>query len=187
MVCYLDTMSSFASSRIIVGSPEWLANKNYTHPKTVSMYECDSASIPKQKLSRPAHYSKLKKLQSKMMDNGWRLCEGEDGEKDFFVHPTYPDSKFPALHIKVTDTTFILPLVSMDNDRKGLGCSFIVNPGMHYSTLRCNEWTSYWSTRTGKRRAKYHNYLDEREQKKRAYEEEAAEALKLKQKINSKI
>ena len=75
MVYYLDTMSSFASSRLIVGSPEWLASKNYTHPKTVSMYECDSASIPKQKVSRPAQYAKLKKLQSKMMDNGWVLID----------------------------------------------------------------------------------------------------------------
>ena len=99
-----------------------------------------------------------------------------------------PSSRqFPAHKEDIDGTTFILPIVSMDNDRKGLGCSFVVQPGMHYSILRCNEWTSYWTTRTGKRRAKYHNYLDEREQKKRAFEEEAAEALKLKQKINSKI
>ena len=180
-------MSSFKSSRLIVGTPEWLATKNYNVEKSLSQYECDASSIPKKKLTYPAQYSKLKKLQSKMMDNGWRLCEGEDGEKDFFIHPTYPDSKFPALNIKLAETTFILPLVSMDDDIKGLGCSFIVKPGMHYCELRCNEWTSYWSTRTGKRRAKYHNYLDEREQKKLAFEEEAAEALKLKQKINSKI
>tara|TARA_B000000477_G_scaffold122735_1_gene127176 strand:+ start:352 stop:915 length:564 start_codon:yes stop_codon:yes gene_type:complete len=187
MVYYLDTMSSFTSSRLIVGTPEWLASKNYTHPKMFSNYECDSASIPKKKVTHPAHYAGLKNLQSKMMDNGWRLCEGEGDEKDFFVHPTYPDSKFPALTVNVGNTTFILPLVSMDNDRKGLGCSFSVKPGMNYSVLRCNEWTSYWTTRTGKRRAKYHNYLDEREQKRLAFEEEAVEALKLKQNINSNL
>ena len=180
-------MSSITSSRLIVGSSEWLASKNYTHPKTFSKYECDSASIPKKKIMRPAHYANLKKIQSKMMDNGWRLCEGEDGGNQFFVHPTYPDSKFPAMSVDVGDTTFILPLVSMDNDRKGLGCSFIVKPGMRYSTVRCNEWTSYWRTRIGKRKAKYHNYLDAREQKKLAFEDEAAETLKLKQKISANL
>jgi hypothetical protein len=187
MVYYLDTMSSFTSSRPIVGTPEWLASKNYTHPKTFSNYECDSSSIPKQKVPCSAQYSKLKKMQTKMMDNGWRLCEGEGSEKDYFMHPTYPDTKFPAHFVDMSNTTFILPIVNMENDSKGLGCSFIVKPGMNYSVLRCNEWTSYWTTRTGKRRAKYHNYLDEREQKKKVFEEEAAEAKKLKQKISANL
>tara|TARA_Y100000287_G_scaffold111707_1_gene89588 strand:- start:1546 stop:2088 length:543 start_codon:yes stop_codon:yes gene_type:complete len=180
-------MSYSTSSRLIVGTPEWLASKSYKVEKSQSQYECNPSSIPKMTPKRSSRYAKFRKLQSKMMDNGWRLCEGEDGEKDFFVHPTYSDTKFPAYKQTIDGTTFILPIVDIDDDRKGLGCSFMVQPGMHYCVLRCNEWTSYWTTRTGKRRAKYHNYLDEREQKKRAFEEEAAEALKLKQKINSKI
>jgi len=180
-------MSSITTSRLIVGTPEWLASKNYTYPKFDSKYECDASSIPKQKVSSSPQYLKLKQMQSKMMDNGWRLCEGEGSEKDFFVHPTYHDTKFPAHFIDINNTTIILPIVNMEDDSKGLGCSFIVKPGMNYSVLRCNEWTSYWSTRNGKRRAKYHKYLNDREQKKEAFEEEAAEALKLKQKINSKI
>jgi hypothetical protein len=187
MVYYLDTMSSFASPRLIVGTPEWLASKNYTHPKTFSNYECDSSSIPKKMVRHSPNYAYLKRLQSKMMDNGWRLCEGEDGENDYFVHPTYTDTKFPAHEVNIDNTKIILPIVNMQNDRKGLGCSFIVKPGMQYTMLRCNEWTSYWTTRTGKRRAKYHNYLDEREQKKKVFEEEAAEAKKLKQKISANL
>ena len=56
----------------------------------------------------------------------------------------------------------------MDNDRKVLDVPLLYNPEHALLSTRCNEWTSYWTTRTGKRRAKYHNYLDEREQKKRA-------------------
>lgn len=177
-------MSSITSP--IVGTSALLQSKNNTLPKTVSNYECDASSIPTQKVTRDVQYSKLKKMQCKMMDNGWRLCEGEGCEKDFFVHPTYPDTKFPAYYVD-GDTTVILPIVNMENDSKGLGCSFIIKPEINYSVLQYNEWISYWSTRNGKRRAKYHNYLDEREQKKLAFEEEAVETLKLKKKANSNL
>lgn len=123
-------------------------------------------------------YKKMKKLQTKMMDNGWRLCEGENGEKDYFIHPTYPDTKFPSFKQVINDTTIILPIVNMDIDRKGLGCSFEVKPGMQYCNVRCNEWISYWSTRKGKRRAKYHAYCDRREEKKRQIKEEEKEMKK---------
>ena len=43
---------------------------------------------------------------------------------------------------------------------------------MNYTTLRCNDWTSYWKTREGKRRVKYHNYLEARQQKREEIEEE---------------
>ena len=123
--------SSITTSSLIVGTPEYISSKNHTHPKTFSKYECDSSSIPKQKLTRPIQYSKFKKIQAKMMDNGWRLCEGENGEKEFFVHPTYPDTKFPAHFVNLGDMIFILPIVNKENDKNGLGCSFIVKPGMH--------------------------------------------------------
>ena len=184
----MSSIASNTSSRLIVGTPEWAATKSYPAVKqTYSKYECDESAIPKTFKSQSSRYFKTLKLQQKMMDNGWKLCEGEEGEPDYFIHPTYPSTKFTAYSQVIEGTTFIIPIVDMCKDVKGLGCSFIVQPGMNYTTLRCNDWTSYWKTREGKRRVKYHNYLEARQQKKEEIEEEETEALKLKQKINSKI
>ena len=145
----------------------------------MSTYESSTRqTIPVTFKKKGARYKKMKKLQTKMMDNGWRLCEGESGEKDYFIHPTYPDTKFPAFKQVINNTNIILPIVNMDIDRKGLGCSFEVKPGMHYCNIRCNEWVSYWSTRKGKRRAKYHAYCDRRQEKKEQIEEELKDMKK---------
>ena len=145
----------------------------------MSTYESSTRqTIPLTFKKTGARYKNMKKLQTKMMDNGWRLCEGESGEKDYFIHPTYPDTKFPAFKQVINNTNIILPIVNMDIDRKGLGCSFEVKPGMHYCNIRCNEWVSYWSTRKGKRRAKYHAYCDRRLEKKEQIEEELKDMKK---------
>lgn len=180
--------SSYSTSRLIVGTPEWLATKNYESPtKSYSNYECDKKSIPVEFKTTGNTLIKMKKLQNKMMDNGWRLCEGDEGEKDYFIHPTYPDTKFPAFKQVIGDSTIILPIVDMDVDTKGLGCSFEVKPGMSYCNIKTNEFISYWNTREGKRKAKYHDYLDRREDKKKQIEEEEAEILKTKAALSSNL
>ena len=75
---------------MIVGSPEWLESKKQKSSKSQSIYECDIKNIPK-KFSNISHSEEIryKGFQQKMMDNGWRLCEGEDNNPDYFVHPTY--------------------------------------------------------------------------------------------------
>ena len=184
----MSSIASNTSSRLIVGTPEWAATKSYPAVKqTYSKYECDESAIPKTFKSQSSRYFKTLKLQQKMMDNGWKLCEGEEGEPDYFIHPTYPSTKFTAYSQVIEGTTFIIPIVDMHNDIKGLGCSFDVKPGANHVTLRCNEWTSYWTTRYGKKRAKYHDYLDSRQQKKEAIQEEEKEHLKQKQKLSSNL
>ena len=180
--------SSYSTSRIIVGTSQWFATKNYKGRKTsYSNYECDKKSIPVVFKTRGNILKKIKKNQNKMMDNGWRLCEGDEGEKDYFIHPTYPDTKFSAFKQVIDDTTTILPIVDMDVDTKGLGCSFEIKPGMSYCNIKTNEFKSYWNTREGKRKAKYHDYLDRREAKKRQIEEEEAEILKTKATLSSNL
>ena len=172
---------------MIVGSPEWLESKKQKSSKSQSIYECDIKNIPK-KFSNISHSEEIryKGFQQKMMDNGWRLCEGEDNNPDYFVHPTYPDTKFTAYTFYVNDRQFIIPISSFEKDKKGLACSFIVHPGTNNLTIRYNSWVSYWNTRKGRRRAKYYDYLDARQQKKKEIEEEEAD-IKKKQVKNSQI
>jgi len=185
----MSSITSNTSSHLIVGTPELGETKSYPEVnKTYSKYECDESTLPKTFKIQSSRYFKMLKLQEKMMDNGWKLCEGEESETDYFIHPTYPSTKFTAYSRVIEGTTFIIPIVDMCKDVKGLGCSFIISPGMKHSTLRCNEWTSYWTTRVGKKRAKYRDYLDTREQKKEQIQEEEKEAKKhLKQKLSSNL
>ena len=118
-------------------------------------------------------------LQSEMMDNGWLLEEDEASRKSessvcggkYFTHPTYRGKQYKVyIHELSNGKLIMLPLVSQDEDPKGLGCSIHVETnGMSYE-VRSNRWVSFYEDRTGKRRLKYNGYLSRREEKKKEYE-----------------
>ena len=118
-------------------------------------------------------------LQSEMMDNGWLLEEDEASRKSessicggkYFTHPTYRGKQYKVyIHELSNGKLIMLPLVSQDEDPKGLGCSIHVETnGMSYE-VRSNRWVSFYEDRTGKRRLKYNAYLSRREEKKKEYE-----------------
>ena len=112
-------------------------------------------------------------LQQKMMDFGWRMNVGDNGNT-YFTHPTYQGEKYTVYtHNLVSGSAICLPMVDRDGDPKGLGCSIIYNIKTGYTKVETNEWLSYWSTRKGRRRAEYLNYLDARKKKRDEYVEMA--------------
>ena len=172
------------NTRMIVGSPEWTESKRVPPTKYHSIYECDAKHIPKHFIKASPTMTHYNNLQQNMMDNGWKLCQGDEGEADYFIHPTYTDTKFTAYTCYINGNKFIIPVSSFEKDKKGLACSFIVHPGTTNLTIRSNKWNSYWNTRKGKRKAKYYKYLDARQQKKKEIEEEEAEFKKNMKKNN---
>ena len=130
-------------------------------------------------------------LQSEMMDNGWQLEEDEASKQSdysicggkYFTHPTYRGKQYKVyIHELSNGKLIMLPLVSQDEDPKGLGCSMHVETnGMSYE-VRSNRWVSFYEDRTGKRRLKYNAYLSRREEKKKEYEK-----MKLEMETKSKM
>ena len=114
----------------------------------------------------------LGKLQQKMMDNGWQLFYEEDTGNTYFKHKTYGATKFRAHQVKTNISQYTFPIISQDEDPKGLGCSFKVHHGTALCEVVSNEWVSYWNTRKGRRREKYLVYLAARQKKKAMIEEE---------------
>ena len=105
-------------------------------------------------------------LQQTMMDFGWRLNEDDNGNM-YFTHPTYNGAEYPVYTRYLENgKTVSLPLINREDDPKGLGCTIIVYPGSSYSRVETNEWSSYWDNRNGRRRARYLNYLSNREKKR---------------------
>ena len=126
--------------------------------------------------SRDNYY---RSLQSEMMDNGWSLEEDEisrnsDSSIDcskYFTHPTYRGKKYRVyIHELSNGKLIMLPLISQDEDPKGLGCSIDVSTNGMFYEVRSNRWVSSWEDRNGKRRLKYNAYLTRREEKKKEYE-----------------
>jgi len=116
---------------------------------------------------RDNHY---RGLQSEMMDNGWALEEDESRGK-YFTHPTYRGKKYNVhVHTLTNGKYIMLPLVSQDEDPKGLGCSIDCDSNGMFYEVRSNRWVSFWEDRTGKRRLKYNAYLTAREDKKKEYD-----------------
>jgi len=118
-------------------------------------------------------------LQSEMMDNGWQLEEDETSRTSessicagkYFTHPTYRGMKYRVyIHELSNGKLIMLPLVSQDEDPKGLGCSIHVETNGMSHEVRSNRWVSFYEDRKGKRRLKYNGYLSRREEKKKEYE-----------------
>ncbi len=142
-------------------------------------YSFDEATpIAEEFIPRAFNYSNnndnyVLSLQQEMMDNGWQLnCDEDDNH--YFTHPTYNRETFPAYSKVLSNGRRVyLPLVPRDEDPKGLGCTFVLIPGAGYGRLETNRWHSYWDDRQGQRRARYLDYLDRRQEKRRAIVEAA--------------
>ena len=113
-------------------------------------------------------------LQQKMMDLGWQLFIDDRNDRKFFRHKTYGQREFRAHTVSTDNQMFTFPIISQDEDPKGLGCSFNVHHGAGFSEIVSNEWTSFWDTRKGRRREHYLNYLDARMKKREQIQEEEA-------------
>ena len=106
-------------------------------------------------------------LQQEMMDNGWRLNSREN-EETYFTHPTYNGEEF-SVYSRVLDSgkRVYIPMVSREEDPKGLGCTFVLTSGSGHGRLETNRWHSFWDDRDGRRRANYLDYLDRRQEKRK--------------------
>ena len=119
-------------------------------------------------------------LQSEMMDNGWALEEDDSGRK-YFTHPTYRGKRYKVyVHTLKNGKRIMLPLVSQDEDPKGLGCSIHMSTNGMFYEVRSNRWVSFYEDRAGKRKLKYNGYLSQREEKKKEYDLMAKEGIKSK-------
>ena len=142
-------------------------------------YSFDEAStVPKEFMPIALRYSNnddnyVMSLQQEMMDNGWQLNCDEDDNKHF-THPTYNRETFTAYSKVLSNGKRVyLPLVPRDEDPKGLGCTFVLSSGSGHGRLETNRWHSYWDDRQGQRRARYLDYLDRRQEKRRTIVEMA--------------
>ena len=118
-------------------------------------------------------------LQSEMMDNGWYLEEDETSRisgssispAKYFTHPTYRGKKFKVyIHELSNGKLIMLPLVSQDDDAKGLGCSIHMETNGMFYEVRSNRWVSFYEDRKGKRRLQYNSYLSRREETKKEHQ-----------------
>ena len=123
-------------------------------------------------------------LQQQMMDNGWKLIENESyvepfskhGENiiiEFFSHPTYGDLKVPVFTYETGqfygNKLLKFPHISQEQDPKGLGCSIVSIPYRGWKIVS-NEWKSFWTTRKGRKRSRYLQYLQERKEVRKMIE-----------------
>ena len=114
-------------------------------------------------------------LQQKMIDAGWE--PQELGNVITFTHNKYGKRKFPCRTIVTSEgEKLMFPISTQDDDPKGLACDIRAVASGCQSDLVSNEWHSYWDSRSGKRRERYYAYLDRRQKKKKAIEEEEAKA-----------
>ena len=158
----------------MVGSTEYLLQQSSSIPHDFSNYD----AVPEEFMPQNVKHMnprdiKYQELQQKMMDFGWRLNEDED-DRQYFTHPTYQGSEYDVYYHQLTNGNSIcLPLVNRGEDPKGLGCTVITTHGTGFSTVETNEWKSYWDNRSGKRKARYLNYLDSRQKKRQEFVEMA--------------
>ena len=119
-------------------------------------------------------------LQSEMMDNGWcleedtvsRTSDDSVSGRKYFTHPTYRGKEFPVhIHELTKSGLIMLPLVSQDEDPKGLGCSIHTSTNGMFYEVRSNRWCSFYEDRKGKRKLQYNSYLTRREEKKKEYQD----------------
>ena len=178
-------------TRIIVGSNEWTRMRNASDE--VRKFPASDIEYSKDVIPTKFTYSNSKKqkafkaLQREMMDNGWEGIVNENNEM-YFTHPQYPNQVFNKFTYVSTDgTKYMLPIVNRDDDIKGLGCSIVLCKNRINCTVESNKWIDYYDTREGKRRARYHEYLNAREEKKLQIQEEEEALKKTKQALSSNI
>ena len=164
----------------IVGTSEWIESRKTTNNLTSgSVYECNPENIPKNNARVNVNAKGYIALEKKMMNNGWMLCDSTQGSGEtYFAHNKYRDMNVVAYVGRVGSVRFTVPIVNMEEDEEGLGCSFTLYPGTGFADVVSNEWHSYWDTRKGRRRERYLSYLDAREEKRKGIEEEEAKFKK---------
>ena len=119
------------------------------------------------------------KLQTQMMDNGWRLHQEEDDDgniNEYFIHPTYGDMKVPVYYYVCHDyhgaKSLKFPLLVREKDPKGLVCCISISGDGTRMNIIGNEWESFWKTRRGKRAAKRDRFLSKQRQRKKLHKRE---------------
>ena len=123
------------------------------------------------------------------LEKGWELHEedrycdnGEFYRTDvFWTHPKYEPSPWDTPQVKsrrfrtgiieYDGNSYYVPLATNDEDPLGIGFCFEVNYGRGTSHLRNNEWTNYWNTRYGKKRARYLDRLKDKREAQHIVEE----------------
>ena len=107
--------------------------------------------------------------------NGWQYIEG--GEYDgSWVNPRYPNRIFRGTSLTLPITgdvseTVEFPIADNNEDPIGLACHFEVSIGGTQSTVRPNKWSSYDSTRAGRKQCRSNERKARRQKRGAAYAE----------------
>ena len=111
----------------------------------------------------------LIRLSKEMRKNGWGF-QSKDKE-EYFYHPTYDNKKMVNfVYCNTPDGKFYpVPILDRANDKEGLGCSIVTCHSSLKYDVESNEWLDGFKTRKGKRRVKYFDYLDKRQEKKNSF------------------
>ena len=157
------------AGRIIVGSYEWIAQRNSMRNNSYkSNITVDSNYIPRT-FKKYKNNENLIRLSKEMRKNGWGF-QSKDKE-EYFYHPTYDNKKMVNfVYCNTPDGKFYpVPILDRANDKEGLGCSIVTCHSSLKYDVESNEWLDGFKTRKGKRRVKYFDYLDKRQEKKNSF------------------
>lgn len=103
-------------------------------------------------------------------DNGWTFHEhdknAENNSEGYFENEhVYPKKKFTYIKRDVGGQTFKYPYLTYDEDLFEIGYHWEQCPGGFFD-IKSNKYHDIWDTRRGRRRLKYYEYLDTRQQKR---------------------
>ena len=133
--------------------------------------------IDQEKIKQEALGDKISKY---VVNRGWKQVEGGEYDKKW-VNNAYKDRLFDsgALVLKSGRRVYF-PIEGLNNDELGLCCCGVVSNGGAHLDIHPNRWRKPESTRSGRRRVKYLEYLSMRKKKKEKFMREAEKAKKKK-------
>ena len=174
-------------SQYIVGTPEyhkekfelgyWTNNKINTTGYTKSMTEEELSnlerSIPRKfKFYNPKTEELTFKIKKYVEGNGWKMVEGGAYDKRW-SNSAYEGKLFRSGVIENNGEKVYFPVAGTDEDPKGLACNLFLSCANTRFDIQPNRFRDYdYSTRKGRRRIKYLNYLDARMKKREEFEKE---------------
>ena len=174
-------------SKYIVGTPEyqkeryelgyWTIDKIDSSGYTKSMTEEELSklerAIPRKfKIHNSKTEQLIFKIKKYIEGNGWKMVEGGAYDKRW-SNSAYEGKLFRSGVIENNGERVYFPVAGTEEDPKGLACNMFLSCANTRFEIQPNRFRDYdLSTRKGRRRIHYLNYLDARMEKRRAFEKE---------------
>lgn len=180
-------------SQYIVGTPEyqkqmyelgyWKNIKIDTTGYLKSMNEEELAKLQRAipRKFKPSNYKKemlVHKIKNYVEGNGWKMVEGGAYDKSW-SNSAYEGKLFRSGVIENNGERVYFPVAGTEEDPKGLACNMFLSSANTIVDIQPNRFRDYdYSTRKGRRRIKYLNYLDARMEKRKGFEKEKEQLAK---------